>query len=310
MTDSAKSERDDEPETGAGSGFAGTPGTPHCYRHPERESYIRCQRCDRYICPDCQRQAAVGFQCVECVQEAARSTPAPRTRFGGVVRQNDAGLVTKLLIALNLAVYLLVMFGGNALLQRVDLIGSVGFSGVAWQDGGVAEGAYWRMLTAAFVHVELWHLAVNMFALWVLGRPLEHVLGRLRFTGLYLVTALTGSAVAYALTPPNLPSVGASGAIFGLFGATIVLYRRLKLDMTWIIGLLALNVALNIFARGVLSWQAHLGGLLGGLALGIFLAYAPRENRNRFQLIGFVAVVVVTIAVVVGRTVQLTGAGY
>lgn len=297
MSDEAKSEKQNE-EGGQGP-------VPTCFRHPERESYIRCQRCDRFICPDCQRQAAVGFQCVECVQEAARSTPPPRTRFGGVLRQGDGGIVTKTLIGLNVAVFVLVLAVGNVLVDRVDLIGGTMFSESVGLSTGVADGAYWRLLTSAFVHTQIWHIAINMFALWVLGRPLEHVLGRLRFIGLYLVSALAGSAAAYALTPPNVSTVGASGAIFGMFGATIILYRRLRLDMTWIIGLLVLNLALNIFASSILSWQGHLGGLLAGLALGAFLAYAPRENRDRVQVAGFVLVLLLAVAVVAWRTLGL-----
>lgn len=299
MTDSPR------PEDGAESGRPASEDHPACFRHPERETYIRCQRCGRYICPDCQRQAAVGFQCVECVREGARSTPAPRTRFGGVVRGGDA-IVTKVLLGLNVVVFLLTLAFGRTLQSWLALVGQPSFfDGTSGELLGVAGGGYWRLITSAFLHVAVWHLAVNMFSLWVLGPSLEHLLGRLRFAALYLVAALAGSAVAYAFTPPDVPVLGASGAIFGLFGATVMFARRMKADMSWFVGILAINIVLNVLFRGALSWQGHLGGFLAGLALGAVLAYAPRERRDLFQAVGFGVVICVCIALVAWRTGQL-----
>jgi membrane associated rhomboid family serine protease len=291
-----------ESESSAGSG-TNSGAVPTCYRHPDRETYIRCQRCDRNICPDCQRQAAVGFQCVECVRQGSQSVPAARTRFGGVIH-GEGAIVTKVLIGINVAVFLLGLLAGQALIQRLELIGTSVFFSSIGMAGGIEGGEYWRLLTAAFTHVQWWHIAVNMMSLWVLGRPLEMLLGRLRFSALYLVSALAGSAVAYALAP-SVPVVGASGAIFGLFGATFMLARRMRADMTWFVGLIAVNVAINVVWHQYLSWQGHLGGLVAGLILGAFLAYAPRERRDQLQLFGFGLVVVLTVVAVVVRTVTL-----
>lgn len=278
-------------------------GVPTCYRHPGRETYIRCQRCNRYICPDCQRQASVGFQCVECVQEAARTMPTARTRFGGVLRPGGA-IVTKVLIGLNLLV-----FGAGYLLQpdlwlAFELIGRASYVRFGPLHG-VAEGELWRLLTSTFLHIQVFHLAVNMFTLWILGPSLEALLGRWRFTALYLVSGLAGSAVAYAFTAPNVGVVGASGSLAGLFGATIVLARRMQWDVTWLLGILGLNVVINVIYRDALSWQGHLGGLIAGALLGAFIAYAPRERRDLVHVVGFAVVLLATIGLIVWRTTQL-----
>ncbi|GAB3405303.1 rhomboid family intramembrane serine protease [Flindersiella endophytica] len=286
-----------EPESPAGSA-----AVPTCYRHPERETYIRCQRCDRNICPDCQRQAAVGFQCPECVKQGSQGVPAARTRFGGVIR-GEGAIVTKVLVGINVAVFLLGLLA-PALIQRLELIGRSGFAETIGMTGGVEGGEVWRLLTAAFTHTQPLHIMINMFSLWVLGPPLEAVLGRLRFTALYLVSALVGSTAAYVLAP-QIHVVGASGAIFGLFGATFMFARRMRADMSWFVGLIAVNVVINILFHSQLSWQGHLGGLVAGLVLGAFLAYAPRERRDQVQLFGFGLVMVLTIVAVVVRTITL-----
>ncbi len=307
MTDSPRPES--SPPDGGSAGGPG-PEIPTCYRHPERESYIRCQRCGQYICPDCQRQAAVGFQCVECVREGARTTPATRTRFGGVTRGRDA-LVTKVILGINVGVFLLTYAVGGSVQGWLALVGQQAFfaPGVG-EAAGVAGGGYWRLITAAFLHTAFWHIAVNMISLWVLGPMLENLLGRLRFAGLYLVSALAGSAVAYAFTPPNVAVVGASGAIFGLFGATIVMARRMQADMRMFIPVIVINIVLNVVFSSALSWQGHLGGFVGGLALGAVLAYAPRERRDMFQIVGFAVVTVACIVLIAWRTAQLTASPF
>lgn len=301
MTDEAR-----RPDEGANVDPADVPAdeaVPTCYRHPDRESYIRCQRCDRYICPDCQRQASVGFQCVECVREGQKDQPSARTRFGGVVRGSD-GVVTKVILGINIAIFVLGMLS-PALIQWMQLVGRIGFADQIGQAGGVAGGEVWRLITSVFVHVQIWHLAVNMFTLWILGPPLERLLGRARFTALYLVAGLTGSAVAYAFTDPRVGVVGASGALFGLFGATVMLSRKMKADMSWFLGTLAINVVINVLFARFLSWQGHLGGFIGGLLLGAALAYAPRERRDLYQILGFVGVGLLAVGLIVWRTASL-----
>lgn len=293
--------RPDEPSERGGSA---PQEQPFCFRHPERETYIRCQRCGRHICPDCQRQASVGFQCVECVREGARSVRAPRTRFGGVVR-GEGAVVTKVIIGINVAVFLAVLLFGPALSQWLVLLGGDSFIGV---DGGevpgVAGGGYWRILTSAFVHLEIWHLAVNMFSLWILGPMLEQLLGRELFVSLYLIAAIAGGAAAYAFTPPGVPVVGASGAVFGLFGAMVVLARKMRADMSWFVGVLVINIVLNVLFRSFLSWQAHLGGFVAGMAVAAVLVYMPR--RRGLRGLGLSAVLLASFALILWRTTQLT----
>lgn len=270
---------------------------PVCYRHPDRETYIRCQRCERYVCPDCSRDAAVGVHCLDCIREGNRGIPQARTRFGGVAH-GRGDLVTWILIGLNVAVFLLYQATGPRLIENLALVGG-------WPGFGVVSGEVWRLLTSMFVHVQVWHIGINMLSLWMLGRLLEPMFGRLRYTGLYVVSGLAGSAAAYALTSPMTWVIGASGAVFGLFAAVVMVLRRLRADLTWILGILAVNVVLNVVYRDALSWQGHAGGFVAGLLLGAVLVYAPRERRNTWHIAGFVGVGVLIVAVVVGRTFML-----
>lgn len=290
----------------AAPGDTGGGAVPTCYRHSGRETYIRCQRCGRPICPDCMHEATVGVQCPECVREGQRSGRSARGHFGGVLQQHD-NLVTKIIIGINVVIFLLVQIPGafsQELLNNLALIGGGGLT-ITSPIGGVAGGEVWRLLTSAFVHAQFWHIGINMFSLWLLGPLVERLLGRSRYLGLYLVAALAGSAVAYAFTPPNVWIVGASGALFGVFGAIVVFARRLQADMRWILVTIVINVVLNVVFAGALSWQAHVGGFVSGLLLGVALAYAPRERRTLVQVAGYAGVVLVAVALVAWRTLEL-----
>ena len=285
--------------------------TPTCYRHADRETHIRCQRCDRPICPDCMRQAAVGFQCPECVKEGARTTRQARTAYGGR-RPGTRGLVTTTLIGINAVVYVLVALTGGAdgwLLPKLALI-PVG--GVYLVNGrpefvdGVADGAAWQLVTSMFTHVELWHIGFNMVALYVLGPQLELILGRARFLALYLVAGLVGSATVYWLADEHSVTVGASGALFGLMAALLVVAVKVRGDVQGLLVLVAVNVAITVFGRGFISWQGHLGGFVGGLLLALVLVYAPRSRRTAWQVVGVTLVTAATVAAVVLRTLMLT----
>lgn len=275
-----------------------------CYRHPGRETGVRCSRCDRPICPDCMRPAAVGHQCPECVAAGARTVRAPRTAVGGSLR-DDTSRVTLVLVGLNVLAFVAGLVLGAAEL-RADL-GNVAGPAVlpAGTLGGVAVGQEYRLITAAFLHAGLIHLALNMAALVVLGPPLEKLLGRLRFLTLYVLSALGGSVTAYLLAAPNTLSVGASGAIFGLFGAHYVAARRLGGDAGPVLVMLAINLALT-FALPFIDWRAHLGGLVTGAVVTAALVYAPRAQRGLVQATGCAAVGVLLAALVVARTNALT----
>ncbi|WNI16685.1 rhomboid family intramembrane serine protease [Actinacidiphila sp. ITFR-21] len=280
-----------------------------CHRHPDRETGIRCTRCDRPICPECMVSASVGFQCKECVGQAAGAHVRPRTVAGGTVAA-DPFLVTKILIGLNIAVFVLELAMGDRLVDRLGLYALCG-SDITGQHVciGVAQGPgqWYRVLTSAFVHqnsIPPMHIAFNMLSLWWIGAPLEGLLGRSRYLALYLVSAVAGSAAVLVLTPDSL-TIGASGAIFGLFGATAVFMRRLRYDMRPILALLVLNIVFSFTWSGV-SWQAHLGGLAAGTLIAVGLAYAPRERRDQVQWGTTAAVLVLSLAVSAVAVAQVT----
>ncbi|WP_445524734.1 rhomboid family intramembrane serine protease [Streptomyces cyslabdanicus] len=281
---------------------------PSCYRHPGRETGIRCARCDRAICPDCMVDASVGFQCPDCVRGGSGTghSPAanrPRTLAGGSVTA-DPRLLTKVLIGLNLAFFLVQLSVGDRFTDRFDLIGWAYVPSLGSFEG-VADGQWYRMLTAMFLHGSYVHILFNMLSLWWVGGPLEAALGRARYLALYFTAGLAGSALTYLIAAPNQPSLGASGAIFGLFGATAVLMRRLNYDMRPIIVLLVINLIIT-FGWGNIAWQAHIGGLVAGVVVGYAMVHAPRERRALVQYGTCALVLVVVIVLTLIRTVQLT----
>ncbi|MFF3373492.1 rhomboid family intramembrane serine protease [Streptomyces sp. NPDC002680] len=280
---------------------------PTCYRHPDRETGIRCTRCERPICPECMVSASVGFQCPECVRNGsgtghAPSASRPRTLAGGTVTA-DPRLLTKILIGINLAVYLLQMSLGDEFTDRFQLLGSAYVPSLGSMEG-VAEGQWYRLLTSMFLHGSVMHILFNMLSLWWIGGPLEAALGRARYLTLYLVSGLAGSALTYLIAAANQPSLGASGAIFGLFGATAVLMRRLNYDMRPILALLVINLIFT-FGWSNIAWQAHIGGLVAGVVIGYAMVHAPRERRSLVQYGVCAVVLVVVVAMTLIRTGQL-----
>jgi len=277
---------------------------PTCYRHPQRETHIRCTRCDRPICPDCMISAAVGFQCPECVRDGGRTVREARTQVGGRIhRRTD--LVTRTLIAVNVAVFVLTNLGGVALQERLTLLGNAGFLASAGGPAGVAQGEWYRLITAAFLHNGLPHLALNMIALWLFGPQLEAILGRWRFLTLYLLSALGGSVASYLFNPATQQSVGASGAIFGLLGATLVVANRLRFEARAIAILIALNLVIGFVVSGI-DWKAHIGGLITGAVVAAAFVYAPKARRAEVQVAACLVVLATIVALVALRTAQLT----
>ncbi|MFF4505584.1 rhomboid family intramembrane serine protease [Streptomyces sp. NPDC001401] len=280
---------------------------PGCYRHPDRETGIRCTRCERPICPECMVNASVGFQCPECARgdSGTGHRPAaarPRTIAGGTITA-DPRLFTKILIGINVAVFIAVHVQ-TSLLDHLVLIGE-------WPPApfnptqGVAEGEWYRLVTSMFTHEAVWHIGFNMLSLWWLGGPLEAALGRARYLSLYFVSGLAGGALTYLLASPTEASLGASGAIFGLFGATAVLMRRLNYDMRPIIALLVINLIFT-FGWSNIAWQAHIGGLVAGVITGYAMVHAPREHRALVQYGTCALVLVVVVVLTLLRTAQLT----
>ncbi len=270
---------------------------PVCPRHPDRPSYVRCQRCGRPACPDCQRAAAVGFQCVDCVNESKRTTPEVRTVYGGAVA-NGKPVVTFGIIAVCVVVYALQwLIPGQAVYEQFA------YNNIfATPQYGAFEP--WRMITAAFLHSpdSLLHIMLNMYTLWIFGQALEPLLGRARFLALYLLSAVGGSVGYLLLNPVLVPGqglvgvVGASGAIFGLFGAMLLVQRHRGGETRQLWVLIAINGVIG-FLIPQIAWQAHLGGLITGGLCAAVLAYTPRGPRQRFlQAAGLAAVLVLLIA--------------
>jgi membrane associated rhomboid family serine protease len=271
------------------------PVQQRCYRHPDREAYISCQRCERLICPDCMRDASVGFQCPECVAAGRKSGRAPRTVVGGAI-SNQAGVVSMALLGLNVVVYILQLATEN----RDNSVFQLG----AMNGAAVADGDYWRLLTAAFLHGGILHIAFNMYALYLFGPFIERALGTARFIVAYLTMAIASSVFVYWLTDPQVATIGASGAIFGLFGLALVLLIRAGQDVRGLLVLLVINGVISL--QGNISWQGHLGGFLTGVVLGAALAYAPREQRAAVQTGAFVLIWAGILVAVALRTLQLT----
>lgn len=303
-------------------------GVPTCYRHPDRETYVSCQRCGRAICPDCMRDASVGFQCPSCVAEGAKQTRQGQGPYGGKRSANPA-LTSMVLIGINVAVWVAIVAtgaGNSRLVPRLALLptgrctlddgsgryypGLDSEAACSTQDAaawvpGVADGAVWQLFTSAFTHVQVWHIAANMIALWVLGPQLEAVLGRVRFLALYLVSALAGSVTVYWLSGEGSLTLGASGAIFGLFGALFVVVLKVGGNLRQIVWLLAINAFITVAIPNI-SWQGHLGGLVGGAVIGAILVYAPRPRRALLQWLGIGLLVAVLVVATAARTLALT----
>lgn len=269
---------------------------PTCYRHPDRATYVRCTRCNRPICPECMRDAAVGHQCAECVHDGAKTVRQARTAAGAAQKRNTP-VVTYTLIAINVAMF--VLDSASRTMQ----------SELVLRSPAVADGELYRLLTSAFMHYGITHLLFNMYALFVVGPPLEVWLGRLRFSALYLLSALGGSVLVYLLSPLNAATAGASGAVFGLFGASFVVGKRLNLDVRWVVGLIVINLAFTfvipLLGGQNISWEGHIGGLITGAVVAAAYAYAPRERRTVIQISATIAILVLFVVLTWWRTTEL-----
>lgn len=274
-----------------------------CYRHPTVQTRVHCTRCERPICTDCMIQAPVGFQCPECVEEARREF---RRGPGRAVRGGTGA--TQILLFAIVAMYVVevVKGGPGSLLQGPD--GRTLFDLGAMHPLAIADGQYWRLFSAMFLHAGLLHLGFNAYALWLFGRGIENSLGRTWFLVIYFVSGFVASATSYAFGNIGGIAVGASGAIFGIFGAFIAYnYRRRNTalgaaNLRSALMLIVLN-ALLALGYGAIDWHAHLGGLLAGLWIGYVAdSMSSRRNARPMQVVSILALVGVGIALVVWRT--------
>jgi membrane associated rhomboid family serine protease len=255
------------------------------------------------------RPAAVGFQCPACVQEGSRSTRSGRTAYGGR-RSGNPALTSQVLIGINAAVWLLILATGGARSRLVDYLallpgGPVFDPRTQHVAHGVASGAPWQLLTSLFTHVEVWHIGFNMLALWVLGPQLELAIGRVRFLVLYLLAGLAGSASVMWFSSPFGQTLGASGAIFGLMGALLVIAVKVHGDVRGMLTWIGVNFVVTFLFATFISWQGHVGGFVAGLVLGVVMAYAPRGRRVLWQVAGSSVVLVVVLVATAVRVALL-----
>lgn len=298
-----------DPPGPAWSGASGPPpagggpaAVPVCVRHPGRETRLRCSRCGRPACPECLREASVGQHCVDCVGEAARSTPRWRNVAGA--SRTGKPVIVPGLIVVNAVIFALTVAQAGSLNGNTN---SWLFQAGALVPALAADGELWRLVTTGFLHIGPLHLVFNMVALWVIGRDVEAVLGRARFAALYAISLLGGSAVVMLFSNPFGATAGASGAVFGLMGALVVLLRRLRAPMGQVIGLIAINVFITFALPGI-SWQGHLGGLVTGAAVTSALVYAGAGSRDRRRIQALaVGGVLVLVLALLGLGVVVAG---
>ena len=278
----------------------------YCYRHPDRQSFIHCQRCGRTICPQCQTQAAVGVQCPECVHEGRQQVAASRpSLLARLIGTGSTPIVTYVIIGLCVVIYVAQWVSGGVLTNAWTL------------DPSRIASQPWRLITSAFLHSTAFipHLLFNMYALFIFGPVLERFLGRVRYLALYLVGGLGGSvgvvllyqlAVATngasatwlgGLLAPST-ALGASGAIFALMGALLVLRKAMGLQLTQILIVVGINVAFGFIARGI-AWEAHLGGLGVGAAIAAVYLMTRRAEQKTQQIVAVVGIVAALAVILV-----------
>lgn len=261
------------------------PQPPVCARHTDRVSYVRCQRCSQPVCPECQRSAAVGVHCVTCVKNAAAQQPVARTALGAPATV-DKPLATYVLIGL-----CLVVFVAQFLTPEVTNVAAF------VPHYGLAEP--WRVVTHGFAHSvgNPLHLGFNMYALYLAGSFLERGLGRWRFLWLYFAAMLTGAAFFSVIAGTTSTSgsmvyyssaIGASGAVFGLFGALLVVQRKLGRDTSQLLVILGINAVLGFVIPGI-AWEAHLGGFIAGALVAAAIVLLPKSVAGRVALIAVLA---------------------
>jgi membrane associated rhomboid family serine protease len=294
------------------------PTTERCYRHPNVETGVHCTRCGRPICPDCMIPAPVGHQCPECVNEARREFRQGPGRQIAAANVRRRASVTTLLLGMIGAMYLVeISAGGPGSLMTgpsgeklINLGASVGLAQTANGLIGIGAGQYWRLVSSMFLHAGLLHIAFNSYALWIFGTVVEQELGRVRFVLIYFATGIVASAASYAFGP-NAVGVGASGAIFGIFGAFVAYnYRRRHMAIAAArlrsaVTLVILNMVLAFSIPGI-DWRAHVGGFIAGLFAGFAAeGVGTPSARRSILVVGFAGLIVVAVVLVSWHTSQL-----
>ncbi|AWB90770.1 rhomboid family intramembrane serine protease [Aeromicrobium chenweiae] len=242
------------------------------------------------------REASVGFQCPSCIAEGAKTVRQPKNLAGGAITRT-AGVASLAIIVLNVLAYLVTAATDG---QRGSFFGDGAMVGYY-----VADGEIYRLLTSTFLHAGILHLLFNMYALYLFGPFVERAIGTVRFVVAYLTMAIVGSVFVYLLAAPGTVTIGASGAVFGLFGMAMMLLLKAKQDITTLLVLLAINAFISVAGSNI-SWQGHLGGFVAGVVLGAVVAYGPRERKQLLQAAVLAVIWAGVIAAVVLRTASLT----
>lgn len=282
-----------------------------CYRHPDVITGVHCTRCGRPICPDCMVPAPVGHQCPDCVRGAKQEFRRPAQRVATGPQRGFS--LTNLLLAILVGVYVLEvgaggmsnLFGGPPTSTLIRLGASIGLTQLpsrTWV--GIAIGQQWRLVTAMFLHANLLHIAMNGYVLYFFGNIVEKELGRVRFLLLFFVTGLCASTATYSFGPNNVASVGASGAIFGLFGVFLAYnWRRRELAfyaarMRSALTLIVINLLFTFSLSSVIDWRAHVGGLVAGLIAGVAADGIGSDRRKNALLFGVTLAALLAVAIV------------
>ncbi|GAB3762291.1 rhomboid family intramembrane serine protease [Microlunatus parietis] len=281
----------------AGPDFT-APADPVCYRHPDRPTGIRCQRCRKPICGECMNTASVGFQCPRCVSAGQQTTRTPRSLFGANLRAGG-GIVTKVLMGILVATFLLDLPTGGLVSAVLEMAGYY-----------IETGQFWRLLTYGLITTgsgsffAILGLLMNLLVLWMAGRSLESELGSVRFAALYLIAGLGGATVLFLVAPTNYGFAGSTTALVGLLGANAIFKRRTGEDIRPDITLLVLLVLLNILAAfNSLGWIGLIGGIVVGAIAGATIAYAPRDRRGTWEAVGLASVAAACLVAIAAKLV-------
>jgi membrane associated rhomboid family serine protease len=263
---------------------------PECGNHPGRPASVVCAHCHRPICTDCMQQAPVGWQCPNCIRQGAKTTRVIRPFAGasanrtGIVGSTNPTPMVIGLIVVNVICYVASGFGKTSVIDRLGM----------WPDGVHFYHEDYRILTSMFLHLDFLHIASNMFTLLIVGPAVEVMLGKSRFLALYLLAGLGGNVMTYLIAPANGLSAGASGAIFGVMGAYVVLARIQRKPMVIVVVLIVVNLIIGF--SGNIEWQAHVGGLLVGMGLALAYHFASTVRRSTQEVVLTVAASAATLA--------------
>jgi membrane associated rhomboid family serine protease len=271
--------------------------TKYCYRHPDRETGLSCSECGRPVCADCANFGPVGIRCPDHASvrqgPTTRLRPRPVRRAPGLALATGSAPVTKALIAINVVVYLVTVVQGSGLNTPGGRLY------IQWLLYGpfVANGGWYRLVTSMFLHAFLLHIIFNMVVLWFIGAPVEQYLGRARYIGLYFVSGLAGAAGAL-LQAPLEPTVGASGAIFGILGAWLIIEWQTTGRLAGnALTLIVINLVIDFLPGSNISWGGHVGGLIGGILITLGYAHwrGGRAQYGKLGLGGVIALVAVAV---------------